>query len=451
MKFLSILTLILISSYVSIAEIEVKHEMQNCFAENDRQLNDNKVSTLSPSELSQILIEGSHSFAFDLLKALHKFEAKENSTGLLLSPSSVWSALLITYMAAKGETESELQNKLRLKGIGKPSVGMAYQGLRLWNDLKRNMSKMSDSMSDKTVLSQANRIFVNNETKLNNCFQEYFEGDITQMDFESNPSKSVKEINDWVRDQTNGKITDIVPNGAVNPWTKIIITNAVYFQSKWLHQFNKELSTNSSFFVSPTDETVVQLMTLETTLMYGISEKLQATAIELPYANPDYSMLVILPDVGRGLDSMITAMTASDLYDLVANMYDDEVTVQLPKFKVNQQFELAGPLYSIGIRNLFDPRFADLSLLFDSSNNNSVDLGEKKRDHFALNSVVHKSYIAVDEEGTEAAAATAMIYARSGRPVFKTQFVANRPFLYLIRDVSTNFILFLGTVRKPMQ
>lgn len=450
MHFLIILTVLLIST--SLTATKISSKTKNCFTENDQQLSDNKVSTLSPSELSQILIEGSHSFAFDLLKALHKFEAKDNSTGLLLSPSSVWSALLITYMAAKGETETELQSKLRLKGIPKSSVGMAYQGLRLWNDLKRNVSKMSESMSEKTVLRQANRIFLNNSTKLNPCFEEYFDTDITQMDFSSNPTKSVEEINDWVRDETNGKITDLIPNGAINPWTKMIITNAVYFQSKWLQQFNKELTTNASFFVSPTDELPVQLMTAETTLMYGLSERLQATAIELPYANPDYSMLVILPDIGRGLDSMITTMTPSDLYDLVADMYDDEVTVQLPKFKVRQTFELAGPLYSVGIRSLFDPRFADLSSLFDAVSNDSLDSEVKKSgDGFALNSVVHRSYIAVDEEGTEAAAATAMVYARSGRPVFKTQFVANRPFLYLIRDISTNFILFLGTVRKPEQ
>lgn len=454
MYSLPLITIFLIWSRFTISEANVKYKPKDCFVdESDTLLTDNKVSTLSPTELSQILIEGSHSFAFDLLKALHKFEAKANSNGLLLSPSSIWSALIITYMAAKGETESELQSKLRLKNIPKSSVGMAYQGLRLWNDLKTNMSKMSESLSEKTTVSQANRIFVNNETKLNPCFAELFDSDIKQMDFESNPIKSIEYINKWVSDQTNAKITDLIPNGAINPWTKMIITNAVYFQSKWLNQFNKDLTENTTFFISPTDEIPVQMMSIETTLMYGISEKLQATAIELSYANPDYSMVVILPDVGRGLDSLIQSMKSSDLYELVANMYDDEVSVQLPKFKVEQQFELAGPLYSIGIRKLFDPRFADLSSFFETEDNsNTTDTNvTRSGDGFALNSVIHKSYISVDEEGTEAAAATAMIYGRSGRPVFQTQFIANRPFLYLIRDVATNFILFLGTVRKPIQ
>lgn len=420
--------------------IDMKEEISSCFADNDK-ISDNKVSTLSPSELSRILIEGSHSFSFDLIKALHKFEAKDNSSGLLVSPSSIWSALLITYMGAKGQTEKELKNKLRLQKIPKLSVGLAYQGLRLWNDLKKNMSKLSES--EKSTLSQANRIFLSNNLRINHCLSEYFNSDIQQMDFNSKPTQSLKQMNDWVEEQTRGKIVDLIPSGAVNPWTKMIIANAIYFKAKWLNKFNKENTKKVAFFVSPTDEIKVDMMSMETTLMFGISERLQATAIELPYANPDYSMIIILPHISKGLDSLIRLIRPSDLYELVSNMYEDEVNVMLPKFKVDQQFELAGPLYSMGIKRLFDPRFADLSDFFEG--NSSLTEG------FALNSVVHKSYISVDEEGTEAAAATAMIYGRSGRPVFPTQFVANRPFLYLIRDVATNFILFLGTVRKPLQ
>ncbi|XP_054168851.1 serpin B6-like [Oppia nitens] len=433
----------------------------DCFSSvSDKQLADNKVSTLSPTELSRVLIEGSHSFAFDLLKALHKFEPKDNSFGLLMSPSSIWSTLVITYLASNGETETELRNKLRLQSISKSSVGLAYQGLKLWNDLKKNMTKMSDS--EKTILSQANRIFVNNDLQINPCFADYFDDDIRPMNFTTQPIQSTRYINGWVEELTNGKITDLIPNGSINPWTKMIIANAVYFHSKWLNEFTKDSTRNTTFFLSPTDEISVEMMSMESTIMYGISEKLQVTAIDLSYANPDYSMIIILPDVGKGLDSLIASITPADLYELVANMYDDEVAIQLPKFKVEQEFEMAGPLYSIGIKKLFDPRFANLSSLFAAAADNHVANGTNttKSGHhhhretgsgFALNSVIHKSYITVNEEGTEAAAATALIYGRSGRPVFTTQFIANRPFLYLIRDVATNFILFLGTVRRPQQ
>ncbi len=436
--------LFLISNLICLSQAidGIKKESSDCFTESYEKVSDNKVLTLSPNEVSRIIIEGSHSFAFDLIKALHKFEAKDNSSGLLVSPSSIWSALLITYMGAKGETETELKNRLRLQNIPKLSVGMAYQGLRLWTDLKRNMSKISESSSEKTTLSQANKIFLSNRFRLNECLSEFFNADIQQMDFNSKPIQSLEQINEWVKEQTRGKIVDLIPSGAINPWTKMIIANAVYFKSKWLNQFNKENTKKATFHVSPTHEIQVDMMSIETTLMFGISEKLQATAIELPYANPDYSMIIILPHISRGLGSMIRSIKPSDLYELVSNMYDDEVNVVLPKFKVDQQFELAGPLYSMGVKQLFDPRFADLSGFFDK--NTTVN-------GIALNSVVHKSHITVNEEGTEAAAATAMIYGRSGRPVFPTQFVANRPFLYLIRDVATNFILFLGTVRKPLQ
>jgi len=153
---------------------------------------------------------------------------------------------------------------------------------------------------------------------------------------------------------------------------------------------------------------------------------------------------VILPEAKKGLDSLIRGIKPADLYELVGNMFADEVKVSLPAFKMEQHFELAGPLYSMGIRQLFDPRYSDLSGFFE----NATSIGQQK---VTVNSVVHKAYITVNEEGTEAAAATALIFGRSGRPLFPTHFNANRPFLYLIRDTTTNLIVFMGTVRRPTQ
>lgn len=224
--------------------------------------------------------------------------------------------------------------------------------------------------------------------------------------------------------------------------TRVIIANAIYYRGVWAQQFEVKNTKKSKFYVSPVEEIDVDMMSLESaSVMYGISETLQVSAVDIPYSNPDYSMMIILPDANKGLDSVIRDLTLSSLSDLTNNMFDNEVDLVIPKFRAEHEFELAGPLYSIGIRKLFDPRYVDLSLIFNTNNTDSM----------ALDSVVHKAYINVNEEGTEAAAATALVLARSGRPAFETQFIANRPFVYLIRDVSTNSILFLGTVRRPAQ
>lgn len=414
-------------------------EVIQCFIEPDQSLNENALS-LGPQDITRILIEGSHSFSFDLIKALSKFELKEASPGILVSPSSIWSSLIITYLGANGDTDSEIKSVLRIKKLPKTAVARAVQGLKFWGDLKKNMSK-SNQLSEKSTYSLANKIFFNDDLRLNECIEGFFNGDVEKMDFTNKPSESIEKINNWVKDQTQGKIVDLIPNGAINPWSKMILANAVYFNSKWMNQFQKENTKLQTFYVSPTDEIQVEMMTQTGTFMYGISERLQVTALEMPYANPDYSMIILLPEPSRGLDTLIRTIKPSDLYELVSNMYDDEIFISLPKFKIEQHFELAGPLYSMGIRKLFDPRFVDLSGFFANLNDTKQPI--------AVNSVIHKTFISVDEEGTEAAAASALMFGRSGRPVFPTQFIANRPFMYLIRDTQTNFILFMGTVRRP--
>lgn len=225
---------------------------------------------------------------------------------------------------------------------------------------------------------------------------------------------------------------------SVTSMTQLLMVNAVYFKSFWAQQFDPKNTNKEPFFVSPTEVMEANMMSMESiSVMFGISEELKSIAVDIPYSNPDYSMLIILPAENNSLDSLIRDLSLSRLQNLLENMYDDEVKLKLPRFKFEQEFDLAGTLFSMGITKLFDPRVSNLSAILKNST--------KVR----LNSVVHKSFITVNEEGTEAAAATAHIYARSGRPAFPTEFIANRPFLYMIRDVSSNLILFLGTVRRP--
>lgn len=159
--------------------------------------------------------------------------------------------------------------------------------------------------------------------------------------------------------------------------------------------------------------------------MYGISESIKSTILELPYSNQEFSMVLILPDLQMGIDSLIKQIKVEHLDEIFMNLYDDEVEVQIPKFKFDQEFDLAGPLYSMGMKRIFDPRFSDFSGFLEPDNNNSTEneisvnpsddyFINKSNKKVIINSVVHKSFIAVDEEGTEAAAATATLIARSG-------------------------------------
>jgi len=223
-----------------------------------------------------------------------------------------------------------------------------------------------------------------------------------------------------------------------------VIANGVYFQSEWLYKF-KPSPINITFHVNPSESRELKFMTQTGNFMYGVSERLRCTALDLPYANQQFSMLILLPEMAQGVDRLIKMIQPGDIYEILNNMYDDEIRVSLPKFKMEQEFDLAGPLYSMGIKKMFDPRFADLSGFFAHTNDTEGQKG------VTVSTVIHKAMITVDENGTEAAAATAFLMARSGRPAFPTQFVADRPFLFFIRDTATNIILFVGAVRRPNQ
>ncbi|KAI1303040.1 Serpin B6 [Halotydeus destructor] len=410
---------------------------EQCFAES-KSSNENNLA-LGPQEHSMTLIKGSHKFSLDLLKSLSNFESKDTSDGLLISPFSVWSALIATYMGARGDTEKEIRRVLEIEDIPKQSVGMAYQGLQYWYRRKNS----STSHNRKFSYAAANRIFISDKLQLNNCIKEHFTNEVESMNF-AEPVNAADTINKWVSQLTMGKIKQLISPGGLSPWTQIIVANAVYFHSQWLYKFDGAKNERKDFHVSPSETMEATYMTQTGNFMYGISEKLGATIIDLPYANQQFSMVVILPDNSRGVDRVIKTLRADDLHELLNNMFEDELLVSMPKFKMEQEFDLAGPLYSMGVKKLFDPRYADVGGFFNATiANYSAQKGA------TINSVIHKASITVNEEGTEAAAATAFLMARSGRPAFPTRFIADRPFLYIIRDTATNVILFIGAVRRP--
>lgn len=409
---------------------------ERCFNET-RSFNDEDLA-VGPQEYSRTLIRGSHKFSLELLRFLSNFESKDSSEGLLVSPFSVWSALVATYMGSRGDTEKEIKQVLQIENIPKHAVGMSYQGLRFWYELKKNATEQKNK---KFSYAAANRIFVNSKIDLNKCMKEHFADEVESLDF-SDAKKATNTINTWVSDITKGKIKELISGGGLNPWTQVVIANGVYFQSQWLFKFDSAKTEKMTFQVTPSESIETEFMSQTSNFMFGVSEKLKATVMDLPYANQHFSMLVILPENSRGVDGLIKMIRPNDIYDILNDMYEDEIHISIPKFKMDQEFDLAGPLYSMGVKKLFDPRFADLTGFFDEAS-----IAAQKG--VTINSVIHKASITVNEEGTEAAAATAFLMARSGRPAFPTRFIVDRPFLFIIRDTATNVILFVGAVRRP--
>lgn len=411
-------------------------------------------------QYSKILMRGSHAFSLALTKFLVNFENKDTSSGILVSPFSVWSSLIVMYMGSKGKTEMEIKNALQIESVPKESVAKTYHGLRLWYKVKlnsngsttvslNNIRRVSGEESGDKVgeFAVANRIFINSNLKLSKCIQSNFLNEVQSVDF-ADAGRTLKSINSWISHMTHGRIVDLISPESINEFTQLLIANAVYFKFPWESKFDPNLSFTGPFVVSPSEAITVTFMKQTSNFAFAIDDDLGLSIIDLPYIGSEYSMLIILPDSTRSIDNLVATITPDDIYSLVTSMDTDEVELTLPKFKLEQEFDLAGPLYSLGMKSLFDPRIADLSAFLDESEITSNGT-LSSADMLSVNNVVHKATIAVDEEGSEAAAATAFVLSRSGRPLFPTKFTVDRPFMYLIRDTVTNVILFSGIVRRP--
>lgn len=392
-----------------------------CLSQNDAV--DNNGIEISVNKL----VNGSLQFGLDLFRLLYN-EHNNISSGLFVSPFSIWSALAVTLMGAKGQTKQQISNVLGVRGLDKIVIAKAYN--------KLHHRDTSESNSNNTY-RLANKLFFQMNSSLRQCILEYFPADIMRVDFRADPEGSRQSINQWVEDQTNNKIKDLLPPFSVNPTTNFVIANAVYFKGTWLKQFDTRNNRKARFLTGPGQQKEVEMMFTTDVFLYGISETLQCTAVELPYSGHELSMVILLPEQSdSGLDNLIRLITPSRLHELSNSMYPHQVLLYLPKFHIENDFDLAETLQRLGLRDIFNPVFADLS-------------GFTGHRDITVDAVRHKTYVDVNEEGTEAAAATGILALRISRPDGPTLFKANHPFFFYIRDNRSNLILFMGTVNSP--
>ncbi|MEK7993058.1 MAG: serpin family protein, partial [Planctomycetota bacterium] len=261
-----------------------------------------------------------------------------------------------------------------------------------------------------------------------------YDGQLNEVDFIGAAEAARKTINAWVEKQTKGKIKDLIPAGVLDSMTRLVLTNAIYFKGNWARQFKKDQTQDAPFVLA--DGRKIETPMMNQTAQFGYAETETLQGLELPYVDRELSMIILLPKEPDGLSKLEEALTAENLSQWLARLNSREVVVSVPKFKVTTQFSLASVLQSMGMTDAFS----------DSADFSGMD---GKKDLF-ISAVIHKAYVDVNEEGTEAAAATGVTmkltsFGPSETPVF----LADHPFLFLIRDNKSGGILFIGRVMNP--
>lgn len=372
------------------------------------------------------IVEGLNEFSFDLYHTLNA----GSSVNIFYSPLSISSALAMTYAGAKGETAGQMQSTLHYG----PQVDLFHS----------QYGAMIDSLSSKKgqdfKMTIANAIWVQDQFKLRNYYVETvrkdYNSEVRSMDFVNQPEASRDTINYWVEKKTAGKIQDLIPKGMIDDITRLILTNAVYFNAEWANKFNKRLTNEDNFYCL--DNKVVRTDMMYQREHYPVSQTKDYTILEIPYEGYEYSMLILLPNENDGLTDLSKDLSADDIIAHDKDKKHQEVLVYFPKFKMETEYELKKALSGMG-----------MPLAFSANADFSNMTGGKD---LMISSVIHKAFIDVDEEKTEAAAATAVVMkltSMAPSPKAPLEFRADHPFMFIIRSRNDNAILFMGQLTNP--
>ena len=372
------------------------------------------------------VVAANNDFAMDLYGQIRSNSAGKN---IFFSPFSVSSALAMVYAGAKGNTKTEMANVLKFTGINKNDVHVGF----------RKLFKEFNDPTNNYTLSVANAFFGQKrypflQTYLNSVTQ-YYSALLKNLDFERNSDASRKFINDWVASNTNQKIKNLLSPSAISPATVAVLVNAIYFKGLWKSQFEVKKTISSTFHLTTTKSMTTKMMNLaEKRFTYADVSSLNCKIIELPYVGDEVSMYVLLPNSINGLAALESQLTSAKLNNAISGMYSSKVDVAIPKFNMTLKVQLKDILIAMGMKDLFGA--ADLSGI-DGTHN------------LFVYKVVHKAYIDVNEEGTEAAAATAVVVNKFTSVETTKTFKADHPFLFFIREKVTGSILFSGRVMTP--
>jgi serpin B len=373
------------------------------------------------------VVKGNTEFALNLYGKL-----RAHSGNLFCSPYSISTALAMTYAGARGQTAAEMARALDFTldpGRLHPAFGALQQQL-----IQGSGPKHGYQLNVANALwGQQNFGFL--PDFLNLTRRDYGAG-LREIDFTTDPEAARRVINTWVEQQTHDRIKDLLPQGLLTTDTRLVLTNAIYFKGFWAEQFKKAQTRPEPFKLAGGGQVQTPLMHRTSHFKYLDGGDFQA--LELPYKGKDLSMVVLLPKKVNGLSALEGKLTEANLAGWLGRMQPREVQVALPRFKMTRAFNLNKVLESLGMRQAFTPGGADFSGMS----------GTNGRRLF-IQAVVHKAFVDVNEEGTEAAAATGVAVALTSAAPRAVDFRADRPFVFLIRDNRSGSLLFLGRLTNP--
>jgi serine protease inhibitor len=398
--------------------------MGSCQKDNTTPDNAPKEIQLSASQ--QLLLEESKGFAFDLfLEVAAHAEEHEN---VFMSPLSVSLALAMAYNGAGGTTREAMHATMQLPQLSTDEINKSWQ--QLTNDLLM--------VDPKVVMNIANSIWYQQGFEVQPPFieanQTFYDAEVRELDF-GRPD-AIEIINGWVADKTNNLIEEIVER--VTRQTVMILLNAIYFKADWTYAFNKEETTALPFYMEHDAQKLVPVMQAGNSFRHYEND-LFAVA-ELPYGRGNYSMLVFLPQHDITVNEVVAALDNQLWEEVTAGLSEPKkLHIQLPRFRFAFKQTLNDALISMGMGVAFSPSQADFS-------------GINPHEQLYISEVIHKAFVDVNEEGTEAAAVTAVVIERtSAGPDNPIPFVVNRPFLFCIRETTTNTVVFAGRIMEPME
>jgi serine protease inhibitor len=390
-------------------------------------LSDNDMDNeIEVTEKTARLIEAENQFGLDLFQKIYEYDTENDN--IMVSPLSVSLALAMTYNGANGETKTAMEKTLKVYGLTSEDINASYQSL----------VEALKGLDKKVLLEIANAIFYRNDFNVETDFvsvnKNYYNAEVTPLDF-SNQQQSVDIINGWVNDHTNQKIKTIIEQ--ITPLQVMFLLNAIYFKGEWQKEFNEKATEELPFYLE--DGSAIQTETMQRldTLPYMSDELF--SAVELAYGKGNYNMYVFLPKPEKTLQDIIDELNEDNWEKWMESFtVTESVDIKFPRYKYEYEIKLNDVLTDMGMGIAFTGS-ADFT-------------GINRSGGLLIDYVKHKSFIEVNEEGTEAAAVTvvAIRYTSVGDDPVTVPFHVNRPFFYAITEKSTGAVLFMGTVKNPL-